>query len=259
MPTLAGVRLLGASHLGGIVPPQIPDLTLWLDAADTSTISQSGGAVDTWFDKSSLDRDYTQSTGANKPTTGSATQNGRNVLVFDGGDYLSRGSAYMWNLVQTTGFTLFAVVKRTSGDNFTVMGEGRTASDTPFARCHVDSTTNNQMWTQRNDGNTLVARTSDLNVNNTSWHVMVWSFTTSPGIPGSLIMRIDGVAGTISAADSWLTGTLTLNTNTIGAMQRTTVVTPLTGQIAEIVGYSRAVTGTETSNVEHYLRQKWGF
>jgi hypothetical protein len=61
---------------------------LWLDAADTATITESGGFVSQWNDKSNNGRNFTQSTGANQPTTGTRTQNGLNVLDFNGNNAL---------------------------------------------------------------------------------------------------------------------------------------------------------------------------
>lgn len=55
---------------------------LWLDASDTSTITESGGAVSQWDNKGSLGN-FTQATGALQPTTGATTLNGLNVVSFD--------------------------------------------------------------------------------------------------------------------------------------------------------------------------------
>jgi len=69
-------------------PDDLPGLQLWLDAADASTITESGGAVSQWDDKSGNGRNFTQGTGANQPTTGTRTQNSLNVFDFDGSDAL---------------------------------------------------------------------------------------------------------------------------------------------------------------------------
>ena len=57
---------------------------LWLDAADLSTITESGGAVSQWDDKSGNGYHAVQATGSEQPVTGTRTLNGRNVLDFDG-------------------------------------------------------------------------------------------------------------------------------------------------------------------------------
>ena len=44
------------------------DTALWLDAADASTITESGGAVSQWDDKSGNQNDAAQATAGNRPT-----------------------------------------------------------------------------------------------------------------------------------------------------------------------------------------------
>lgn len=66
--------------------PSMITTALWLDAADTSTITESGGAVSEWRDKSGNARHASQATAGNRPATGSATLNGRNVIRYDATD-----------------------------------------------------------------------------------------------------------------------------------------------------------------------------
>jgi hypothetical protein len=82
-------------HGKGVPPFSPSDLspTLWLDASDTDTISDTAGAVDTWSDKSGNSNDVVQATADNKPTTGTATINGLNALSFDDGDWLRKSSS----------------------------------------------------------------------------------------------------------------------------------------------------------------------
>ena len=62
------------------------NVLLWYDADDASTITESGGAVSQMDDKSGNDYHLAQGTGSKQPTTGSRTQNGLNVIDFDGTD-----------------------------------------------------------------------------------------------------------------------------------------------------------------------------
>ena len=75
---------------------------LWLDANDSSTITDNLGAVSEWKDKSGNQLHVTQSTAAKQPTTNSTTQNGKNVISFDGGDYLVCSSTNIQNTDQGT-------------------------------------------------------------------------------------------------------------------------------------------------------------
>jgi hypothetical protein len=89
---------------GEWTPAQIPTL-LWLDAADSNTITESGGLVSKWDDKSGNNNDATQGTGAIQPVTNSRTMNGLNILDFQ--EKLLLTAAL--NPVQTGGLLVFIV------------------------------------------------------------------------------------------------------------------------------------------------------
>ena len=74
----------GATEVWSSFSPLDLSPIVWLDASDTSTITASSGFVSQWNDKSGNGYNVVQATGANQPTTGSATINGLNVLSFDG-------------------------------------------------------------------------------------------------------------------------------------------------------------------------------
>lgn len=76
-------RLLRPRAAGGFDPRRISGLELWLDAADSSSVTTVSGAASQWNDKSGLGRHATQTTANNRPSY-SGTLNGRNVLTFDG-------------------------------------------------------------------------------------------------------------------------------------------------------------------------------
>lgn len=67
----------------------------WYDASDIATITDAGaGAVSQWNDKSGNGFHVSQGTALFRPTTGTRTQNGRNLIDFDGtNDSLSRAIA----------------------------------------------------------------------------------------------------------------------------------------------------------------------
>ena len=88
---------------------------VWLDAADTATITQSGGAVSQWTDKSANAYAFTQATSAYKPTTAANTQNGKNVLTYGTNDtLLSTAAASTWTFLHSTANTVFIAFKQTT-------------------------------------------------------------------------------------------------------------------------------------------------
>ena len=61
----------------------------WFDADDASTITDGGGLVSTWADKSGGAHDLTATA---QPQTGITSINGLNTLYFDGSDFMSNAS-----------------------------------------------------------------------------------------------------------------------------------------------------------------------
>ena len=84
---------------------------IWLDANDTSTISETGGTVSEWRDKSGNGNHLTPHNSSD-PETNSETQNGLNVIAFDGDDILTRNST---SGVSDVDQTWMIVVKVNSG------------------------------------------------------------------------------------------------------------------------------------------------
>lgn len=64
-------------------PTSLTTPTLWLDAADASTITLDGSSVTQWNDKSGNTFHATQATAANRPTLLTAEVNGLNAISFD--------------------------------------------------------------------------------------------------------------------------------------------------------------------------------
>ena len=88
--------------------PALISTALWLDAADASTITTVSGAVSQWNDKSGNGRNATQTTAGNRPATGTATLNGRNVIRYDAtDDFLSLSNTA--GLTSATAFYFFGV------------------------------------------------------------------------------------------------------------------------------------------------------
>ena len=76
-------------------PAELPNLALWLDAADSSTITLNGSTVSQWNDKSGNARHASQPTAANQPTYTANGLNGKPVVTFDGSnDFMTFQTAF---------------------------------------------------------------------------------------------------------------------------------------------------------------------
>lgn len=129
MPSTLGIVASGSS-------PAFSPLDLspqaWYDASDTTTITSSGGAVSQWNDKSGNSRNVTQATAARQPGTGAVTQNGLNVLTFDGGDWLAASTAADWKFLHdgTSYLLAFAIQFGTTANpnaNYAAIGTFNTS------------------------------------------------------------------------------------------------------------------------------------
>ena len=116
--TLTNGKLVLASEFRSFNPSDI-ETALWLDAADASTITESGGLVDQIDDKSGNSRNFTATSTA-RPTYTTSGQNGKNVLTFNGtSNFLSR-SEYTYG----TTHSLFVVFKYTGASTITASTAG---------------------------------------------------------------------------------------------------------------------------------------
>lgn len=135
----------------GWTPEQLgSSLAAWFDAADEDTITESGGAVSQWDDKSGNGFDVSRSDASEQPVTGSDTINGYNVITFDR-DRLFRDNADVANLFPTATRTfVIAVVEPDVAANLNFIAyfsqqSGGLVSGTPYngaggnnLECHYD-------------------------------------------------------------------------------------------------------------------------
>lgn len=252
--TLGDPALLGAA--AGFSPLSLSP-ALWLDASDAATITSSGGLVSQWNDKSGNGRNFTQGTASNQPTTGATTQNGRNVVTFDGGDVLSGGDVID---LGTNSVSMFAVVRYASGVAGFIGGKYRA---TPLNGSYA------MTWQTP----TTLRLTSIYRTNNASSTATSGATWTSTGY-NTLGMIIDRSAGTLTQrVNGANNGTSTFTTDTgtshdivtgwwIGALRNATdngFVSGfyLNGGIAEMIVCLTALSVTQRDAVETYLKNKW--
>ena len=78
--------------------PSMISTALWLDAADTGTVTLASGAVSQWNDKSGNGRHFTQAAAANRPTLETSVQNGLQAVRFINGPGLLSTVQWLENL-----------------------------------------------------------------------------------------------------------------------------------------------------------------
>jgi len=227
-------------------PKSVSGLTLWLDAADSSSLVMSGSNVTTWIDKSG--------NGYNATSTGTPTvvSNGINRLQ----SVSLAGSSYFTGPISITGtsLTCFAVALTTrsmpnsSSDQRLVSLENTTNVD--YGR--TDGTI--ALFNQGGSGWIGTWRVSGpIAYNAITTNVPFLAVSEYDGTNGYL--WYNGNAGTLASSSS--SGTFGITKYGIGTQANPTIEY-WNGTIAEIIIYNSALTTSQRQQVEGYLSWKWG-
>lgn len=213
-------------------PLDIAGLAAWYDA--TVGVTDAGsGAVSAWADQSGNGR-HLAASGSERPTTGTRTQNSKNVIDFNGANSMASSSSF----TQGDSDTVFVVCLNDDGSDSTaqvVYNSSNTA-----ARTRINKIATN-VWTITS-GTNLEGGTPDTNP-----HLITGVFGGA-----SSILRLDGsqlasgTAGTSSGSSAPTLGA------TSAGNQR------WDGWIAEVLHYDSVLSGGDIAAVEAYLTAKWG-
>lgn len=238
-----------SSTVGGLAvawtPSSLSTLSLWLDADDAATITQSSGAVSAWNDKSGNAYHVTQATGANQPSYVTAARNGRAAVRFDGTNDLLTGSDALDLL--TGGISVMVATATASGATSTILTK-------------TDSGVNaNGEWSFAASG---------------SANVYLGGTLVTTGVASNGTQLAGWVLDRSASSTVWLNGTQT-ETSTGSPFPNTTSyntatsfvvgsrVTPsassyMNGDVFEIVASLATWTTAQRQKVEGYLAHRWG-
>ena len=230
---------VGSKYYSGFNPLNLGNCALWLDAADTSTLTLSGTNVTTWRDKSGNGYNLSQSSAGNRPT-------------------------------YSNGVVNFNAASSNSMSNTTTNVFG--ATGTVFIVMNIQSTTSTMRPFSIGNGNTYITFDSAgaataAYYNNTSGYFSA-SNQSAPTTGnrhirmvqrnGSVVPRYSVNGGTITNmefADGVVSSTMHITVGTGGSFATTAF---LTGHIAEIIGYTSYLSDSDIRQVEGYLAWKWG-
>ena len=198
------------------------NLNLWLDAADSSTLTLYSGRVSTWSDKSGNDNHATQSNSDYQPTLNNSVLNALPVIRFDGSnDVMTLSGDHALQ-------TFFFVLNARDGNNFGgwdwPMG-GWTSSGN---KKHVifGRAGNNSIKGENASINGGTPSSEYINFSPLSEHKLVRVAFNAP-----------------ASRSDWKIGDGDANWN---------------GDFAEIIAYSGTLSTIQSQKVEGYLAHKWG-
>jgi hypothetical protein len=222
--------MIGTSkNIWGFDPRSVPGCQLWLDAADTSSMTLSGSSVTQWRDKSGSSNHFTTTSGT--PT--SILDNGRNVVNFTSGAIMTSTN----QITSTTSSAFFIVSLLNS---ITVADVGMILGFTNVAGGD---------FSIRYYGNKILGGTSGSgnsgDLANGAYYV---NGTFNPSFGSSTYLNTYSIIGTV--APSAVTSFLTLSSS---FYERYFI-----GNIAEFLYYPGGVTSSQRQQIEGYLAWKWG-
>ena len=217
-------------------PAQLNNLSLWLDAADTSTITaDSDGNVSQWTDKSGNGNNAFQSNVNRMPTLTPNQLNAKAVIQFDGIDDFIDSSSL--GITQSCFFAIVAKTNNNStGRDFLFDGLSPSNARSIIALNHESKI---QLW---------ASNWSNSNFNTPSdYFVMTAIFNSN-----NSFLSLNGT--TVNGLNP---GTSSLS-NGIRIGAHASLGDNLYGSIAEFLVIDDAVSTDTQRNVESYLANKWG-
>lgn len=212
---------------------------MWLDASDSSTITDSSGAVSQWDDKSGNNRHVLELSTAQDPITGTKTINDLNVIDFVSNDVLQTSATATW--LNSTKFHFIAVLDHDASGMYAGTSTGSGSNKT----LHIGQ--NGSSWYHghfSNDGS--VSHSLDATP-----MLAINSFNNT----GIEIFKNGTSLGTHSSPSS------SLSTDGKFSIGRPTTIGNLgsyDGTIAEVICITGDLSTEDRQKIEGYLAHKWG-
>ena len=231
----------------------ISSLALWFDASDPGTITQSGGTVSAWRDKSSNAYSVIQGTASNRPTYATNLLNGLPGVQLSATTFLYQVGSSMPNFSSSPATTVYMVAKNGSSmPNWNIINTmwftGISGGTQRYHYSFGYLTTN---------GITLFAKGAA--VVNPSSYVVPLNSNAIIGFSSSATSNFLFYNGSNTAYAS--SGALPSANNTTWFLfgDARTSTPPVTDEnIYEYVGFNTELTRAQQQAVEGYLATKWG-
>lgn len=226
------------NYTGSFSPASISGLKLWLKADALSL--NDGDAVDTWTDSSGTGNSVTEAT--NRPLYKTGGSNGKPYVYFDGTNDLLTKSSPVGLPTGTGARSVFIVSAGRAISNYQPMYAYGTAGNNEVFSLSYHSSGYLLSWGYSNDDLVLASSL----VNNTTYY-FAHQYTGS-----NIVVRQNG-SELANYADTINTGSTALK---IGNYINDAYPGPV--NIYEVLIYNSFITGTDLTNVENYLKTKYG-
>ena len=225
---------------------------LWVDAADSNTITLNGSNVSQWDDKSTNNRHVSQGTTGAQPGYTSAES-----VNFDGSDdNLFRTDAFMYAAGKAY---VFAVVTPDSvRSNNYLFSEGSSSNSSTLYSLMIQQNSSNPRHNAgfiRNDANAIVLN-QDVGVLFGTWVEGQKILLAAEDTGSNYGARKNG--GDASSGGYTRSGTVTPNRFTIGGLRRGTFSSAMHVKVHEFIVLTADPSTEDRQKIEGYLAWKWG-
>ena len=213
-------------------PAEIPGMTLWLDASDAGTLTQAGGRIVQWADKSGSTHNGTPYGSVPGPVIHAGALNSKNVVAFGEG---GRSGLRLPIFAASSTFTIAGVTAPPYAVGQSVLLGGSNSTNLQIAA----------------PGNDFVIYSQNLVSANGLPLGGPMSFMTQFG--PSAFIRVNGAQ--VAAGNS---GARAMPQPILGAAGDDAAPFYFEGGVAELLAWDRALSPAEYLEVEAYLKSKWG-
>jgi hypothetical protein len=240
------------SEAPSVITEDSVDLQVWYDFSDSGTVNTTGGNVISVDGKGYASVHDANTSGApDRPSYTTASQNSLNTAQFNGlGNYFTVNPFTNFDdsaAAGITGYTMFAACKFNTTANQRLSETDATGnSDLGFG---IDSA---GKFEYHVGGGTVQGSTAD-----TNWHVHSFVFNGSRSDGTELTAMVDG-ANVLQTETSPVGDAALTNTNVVYIGASETPSLYFSGELGEIIVFTRALTASEVSTVNTYLANKWG-
>jgi hypothetical protein len=263
-----GVSVGIIASSGGPSAPTAPvaGYRAWYDASDTSTITVSGSNVTQWNDKSGNALNLVQATSSKQPQSGTRTQNGKNMIDYDGTDDVltSNAASSAWKfLTDSTGSTFFMAIYAdtdSSGWQITDVSNGSVANQPSYTIYKNPNDTGffGKGTNNPNGYSWFISNTTQTFTDNAAQY---WTVVSDP-TNGTAANRLKIYKNTtLDSSTNAQTGTSSTSNPalplSLGGLQNFSGDS-LDGAICEIIIYDSILSGADIDDNHDYLAAKWG-
>lgn len=230
-------------------PTDLTGLSLWLKA--DAGVTLSGANVTGWADQSGNGNNASANSGQ-EPTFISSFSNSKPAIEFDGqGQVVQIADANSLDFLNMSSFVVLKYIGQGTGNNIVYIKNADSGSPADPAMYGLIGA----------NGDNLVS----FSVNVGGWADYETSISIANSVPKILSMTYDGTDQNVYSNGAFsnifnIGGNIATSTGLLqigGYNQSFNAAEYFYGQIAEVIMYNRAVTGTERQQVEAYLNTKY--